>query len=440
MSTAAEAPGLIQYACERCKTRFVLPPSQRHLGFGGRLKASGMAISRTLRYHEGLGSTYDGARRQMLAKMDDDAYQSFVQSFKFCHECRQFVCSECWSNSRKTCLGCFAKAAGTGTRQRPPFAPEGPPIPRPVAGAAALGAAAALGVAAGRVAGATPIPARNVAGPPAAAMPAAATPAAAMPAAAMPAAGRAAAFTSAAATPAVGRNAAFTPVVPMPAVLRNAPLPAAAMKNSAVAPAIARAPAVRAPAGRRRRLGFDAAALVIAAMVILLAVEAFMFLPTLGHNNGSGPSLVAQASASASPTDTPSPAAVIVPTDTPTPTPTPTATPTASPTDSPSPSPTAPPAPKPTAVPPKPFPTAISITCGAAGSGKISCRWNNYDSRGAIAWTLTTPDNVPDYQLTNKSRAPIFSGLTPGGYDRVDLTVTYNGHHYSPTPWNGSAG
>jgi hypothetical protein len=59
----------------------------------------------------------------MLAKMDDDAYQSFVQSFKFCHECRQFVCSECWSNSRKTCLGCFAKAAGTSSKQKPPYAP-----------------------------------------------------------------------------------------------------------------------------------------------------------------------------------------------------------------------------------------------------------------------------------------------------------------------------
>ena len=422
MSTAAEAPGLIQYACERCKTRFVLPPSQRHLGFGGRLKASGMAISRTLRYHEGLGSTYDGARRQMLAKMDDDAYQSFVQSFKFCHECRQFVCSECWSNSRKTCLGCFAKAAGTGTRQRPPFAPEGPPIPRPVAGAAALGAAAALGVAAGRVAGATPIPARNVAGPPAAAMPAAATPAAATPAAAMPAAGRAAAFTSAAATPAVGRNAAFTPVVPMPAVLRNAPLPAAAMKNSAVAPAIARAPAVRAPAGRRRRLGFDAAALVIAAMVILLAVEAFMFLPTLGHNNGSGPSLVAQASASASPTDTPSPAAVIVPTDTPTPTPTPTATPTASPTDSPSPSPTAPPAPKPTAVPPKPFPTTL-ITCSGVG-GTITCRWTNIDKRyKTAAWTISTSY---DGNLHGSGTTVKFTGIT-GGYNQAQLKVTYTG-------------
>ena len=137
MSSGQEAPSLIQYACERCKTRFVLPPSRRRLGLGGRLKASGMAVSRTLRFHEGLGSTYDGARRQLLAKMDDDAYQSFVQSFKFCHECRQFVCSECWSASRKTCLGCFAKAAGTTTaRQRPPFAPVGPAIPRPVVAAA----------------------------------------------------------------------------------------------------------------------------------------------------------------------------------------------------------------------------------------------------------------------------------------------------------------
>jgi hypothetical protein len=139
MSAGQDAPALIQYACERCKTRFVLPPSSRHLGFGGRFKAAGMAVSRTVRFHEGLGSTYDGARRQLLAKMDDDAYQSFVQSFKFCHECRQFVCSECWSASRKTCLGCFAKAAGTTVRQRPPFAPVGPSIPRPVAAAVPTG-------------------------------------------------------------------------------------------------------------------------------------------------------------------------------------------------------------------------------------------------------------------------------------------------------------
>jgi hypothetical protein len=131
VSTAQEAPALIQYACERCKTRFVLPPSRRRLGWSGRFKAAAMALGRTLRQREGLRSTYDGARRQLLAKLDDDAYQQFVQSFKFCHECRQFVCSECWSNSRRTCLGCFAKAAGNAVKPRPPFAPEGPEIPRP---------------------------------------------------------------------------------------------------------------------------------------------------------------------------------------------------------------------------------------------------------------------------------------------------------------------
>ena len=139
VSTAPEAPALIQYACERCRTKFVLPPSSRQLGLSGRARAVAMALSRTVRFHEGFGSTYDGARRQLLAKMDDTAYQSFVQSFKFCHECRQFVCSECWSNSRRTCLGCFAKAAGTSVRPKPPFAPEGPAIPRPAALSAPAG-------------------------------------------------------------------------------------------------------------------------------------------------------------------------------------------------------------------------------------------------------------------------------------------------------------
>jgi len=132
MSMPTDAPALIQYACERCKTRFVLPPSNRKLGPIGRVKATVTAIGRTFRDHEGYSVAYDGVRRQMLAKMDDDAYQSFVQSFKFCHECRQFVCSECWSNSRKTCLGCFAKAAGTPAgKQKPAYAPQGPSVPRP---------------------------------------------------------------------------------------------------------------------------------------------------------------------------------------------------------------------------------------------------------------------------------------------------------------------
>jgi len=137
MSTSQEAPALIQYACERCKTRFVLPPSSRRLNLAGKLRAFSMGVGRTFRLHEGLGAGYDASRRQLLAKMDDEAYQSFVQSFRFCHECRQFVCNECWSTSRRSCLTCVAKTMTGTVRPRPPFAPTGPEIPRPVVAAAA---------------------------------------------------------------------------------------------------------------------------------------------------------------------------------------------------------------------------------------------------------------------------------------------------------------
>jgi hypothetical protein len=135
VSTAEAAPDLIQYACERCKTRFVLPASSRQLGLAGNVRAFAIGLGRTLRYHEGLGSGYQAAQRSMIAKVDDKAYQSFVKSFRFCHECRQFVCNNCWSDARRSCLTCVAKAMTGTARPRPPFAPTGPEIPRPVAAA-----------------------------------------------------------------------------------------------------------------------------------------------------------------------------------------------------------------------------------------------------------------------------------------------------------------
>jgi hypothetical protein len=132
MTSSQEAPALIQYACERCKTRFVLPPSSRKLSFAGKFHALSMATGRVFKFHEGLGAGYETSRRQLLAKMDDEAYQAFVQSFRFCHECRQFVCNECWSTSRRSCLTCVAKSMTGTVRPRPPFAPTGPEIPRPV--------------------------------------------------------------------------------------------------------------------------------------------------------------------------------------------------------------------------------------------------------------------------------------------------------------------
>jgi hypothetical protein len=135
VSTSQEAPDLIQYACERCKTRFVLPASSRRLGIRGNTRAFAIGLGRTLRYREGLGASYATAKRNALAKVDDEAYQSFVKSFRFCHECRQFVCNDCWSDARRSCLTCVAKAMTGTTRPRPPFAPVGPDISRPVVAA-----------------------------------------------------------------------------------------------------------------------------------------------------------------------------------------------------------------------------------------------------------------------------------------------------------------
>ena len=124
----AEAPALIQYACERCKTRFVLPTSERKLGVSARFKALFSSLGRVFKKHEGFGTAYDATKRQMLAKMDDEAYQAFVQSFRFCHECRQFVCNECWSTSRKACLTCVAKSMAGEVKPRPPFEAPAPAI------------------------------------------------------------------------------------------------------------------------------------------------------------------------------------------------------------------------------------------------------------------------------------------------------------------------
>jgi hypothetical protein len=150
MTTSPEAPELIQYSCERCKTRFVLPPSSRKLGLTGMFRAFSTGVGRALKMHEGLRHGVGVARRELLAKMDDEAYQAFVVSFRFCHECRQFVCNDCWSKARGTCLTCATKAMPSPARTSPAAAPARPvltparpvvkspipDIPRPIISAA----------------------------------------------------------------------------------------------------------------------------------------------------------------------------------------------------------------------------------------------------------------------------------------------------------------
>jgi hypothetical protein len=136
LSASQEAPELIQYTCERCKTRFVPPPSRLRLGLLGEIRVVAMGIGRTLRHHEVLGAGHGTARRQLFARMDDEAFRSFVQRFRFCQECRQFVCNECWSTSRGSCLTCVAKSMSGVVRPRRISAPKRPAIPSPAFAAA----------------------------------------------------------------------------------------------------------------------------------------------------------------------------------------------------------------------------------------------------------------------------------------------------------------
>jgi hypothetical protein len=95
---APSAHEVIRYDCERCKREFVL---------GDRHRLSPMDW---LGAHMSGGSDFEAERRRRLAQADERASEAFVASFRFCHECRRFVCPKCWSRSWKTCRACVGRA------------------------------------------------------------------------------------------------------------------------------------------------------------------------------------------------------------------------------------------------------------------------------------------------------------------------------------------
>ncbi|MGA3030326.1 MAG: hypothetical protein ABSE58_06285 [Candidatus Limnocylindrales bacterium] len=123
MTTSQEPLALIRYECKRCQKAFAPPQSKQSLSRSGKFRALAMGVGKAFRYHEGLRAGYGHARQQLFDEADDDAYQSFVQSFHFCNECNQFVCSDCWRASRGTCKSCATRAVRSAV---PPLAPGAP--------------------------------------------------------------------------------------------------------------------------------------------------------------------------------------------------------------------------------------------------------------------------------------------------------------------------
>lgn len=109
-ASATPRPDDIRFACERCKTESVLAPSKRGLGPGGSLHARLLRIGRIFGPQSGHRSTLAEVRAELMVRAEERAYQAFTTRFRFCHECRRFVCPRCWSRSWRTCKSCVARA------------------------------------------------------------------------------------------------------------------------------------------------------------------------------------------------------------------------------------------------------------------------------------------------------------------------------------------
>jgi len=100
----------VRYSCERCKTESVLAPSRLRLGLGGFLRAIGLTVRRSIRPPDSGRTSFAEVRAELVARLDEDAYQAFTSRFRFCHECRRFVCPKCWNRSWSSCKSCVARA------------------------------------------------------------------------------------------------------------------------------------------------------------------------------------------------------------------------------------------------------------------------------------------------------------------------------------------
>jgi hypothetical protein len=140
-NVASVSEGLVQYVCERCHTRFVLALSGRKLSPSNQVRAGLEAARHTvLRRDASYAENLTEATRRIGQVNADAEYERFRRSFNFCHNCRQFVCSDCWNDTQRQCLTCAPRKAVRAAGPRaakgpvaPSLDPDGPQISRPLA-------------------------------------------------------------------------------------------------------------------------------------------------------------------------------------------------------------------------------------------------------------------------------------------------------------------
>ena len=139
-NVASVSEGLVQYVCERCHTRFVLALSGRKLSPSNKARAGLEAARHTvLRRDASYAENLAESTRRIGQVIADAEYERFRRSFNFCHNCRQFVCSDCWNDTQRQCLTCAPRKAVRAAGPRaakgpvaPSLDPDGPQITRPL--------------------------------------------------------------------------------------------------------------------------------------------------------------------------------------------------------------------------------------------------------------------------------------------------------------------
>lgn len=69
-----------------------------------------LAIGRSIWPIEGTRRTVAEIRAEVIAKIDEAAYQSFIGHFRLCQDCRRFVCPGCWNRSWSSCKSYVSRA------------------------------------------------------------------------------------------------------------------------------------------------------------------------------------------------------------------------------------------------------------------------------------------------------------------------------------------
>ena len=108
---------LTESFCERCGTRYEfaapsgLTPMRRTRGVIAGLKNYILS-------QDSLSDSMEDARRAHQDALAATQLDAFHSSFRFCFECRQYTCANCWNDDAGSCQSCHPLPAAKGLAQR----------------------------------------------------------------------------------------------------------------------------------------------------------------------------------------------------------------------------------------------------------------------------------------------------------------------------------